>query len=59
MYGRSKAMTRMLGGHIFPDIYSHILIGQRNSKECAIKARGAADDISPSSIALLLIYYGR
>jgi hypothetical protein len=31
------------------------LIGQQNSKECAIKARGAVDDISPYSIALPLI----
>jgi len=52
-------MTRMLGGHIFPDIYSHILVDRWNSKECAIKARGAIGDDPPYSIALLLIYYGR
>jgi hypothetical protein len=45
----------MLGGSIFPDISSHILVDQRNSKECAIKARGAAGDVPPFSIALLLI----
>ena len=39
-------MTRMLCGHIFPDIYNHALVDQRNSKECAIKARGAVGDVS-------------